>query len=484
MYKLLKTLNKYNGNICFAGEDEDTDFGHLIFEADRYNKTVEYTGSTKAISDVCCNNVNSYIVAFSDNYIGEYSDNNLDDQYVDITPVIASKLAKSTSGYTYILDRPNNNLVKYLIGNASPTIWTFELPDYSSRYDGKILYREADGVILYYNNSDIYAIRDDNSSATLLSSLSLEVSGDISLQYGGEFNASYCFARAMTDLAEQSSSSSSSEEDVRVKIDSISPADESNEHILSNARTLSFDHVICGESDRILIVGVQGEKDGSVAPVTTSVTYNGQSLYRVITHSHHYTEDEATDNSDLWCILENDLPAAGRYKVVVTMSEQIKSVAAMGISVYHAKQEYPILTSFNHGKVNVASTISGVTAGSLIIDSLSSGTAISNPVTTGIDQRRQYRETGTVNGNVGCGSTRIVANGGDVTFSWFASSATLTQVVAEFRAFGPYFESSSSSTEIRSSSSSSSSSSSYVENWSSSSLSSSSNSSSSSSSSS
>jgi len=223
-------------------------------------------------------------------------------------------------------------------------------------------------------------------------------------------------------------SSSSSADDIR--IDGVTSGHS------SYATTLTFNHTISGNSNRILVVGVQAERDGIIAPVTTSVTYNGQNLHQIITHSYQYPGNEAIDNSDLWCILESDLPTAGTYAIVVTMSNALsKSVIAGVISIYHAKQEYPILTSFNHGQHTVASTINGVTEGSLIIDSLSSGTWTSNPVTTGIDQIRRYKEPGGRIGNVGCGSTRVVTNDGDVTFSWYAN-ATLVQVVAEFKAFG------------------------------------------------
>ena len=49
-------------------------------------------------------------------------------------------------------------------------IWTYDLPNYSSRQHGNILLRESDGTIIYWNNQNIHLIRDDDTEAILLNS--------------------------------------------------------------------------------------------------------------------------------------------------------------------------------------------------------------------------------------------------------------------------------------------------------------------------
>ena len=99
MHKFLKSLNKFNGNICFAGT---TDFGQYIFECDRNNRVVSYASSTKSITDICLMSANSYSVAFSDQYIGKYSGGVLDDDFIPTGLSNVDKIVINT-GSTVVL---------------------------------------------------------------------------------------------------------------------------------------------------------------------------------------------------------------------------------------------------------------------------------------------------------------------------------------------------------------------------------------------
>ena len=67
MNKLIKVLNKFNGNLCFVGA---TDTGDYVFEVNRYGQTLSYASSTKLITDVAIEDSTAYFVAFSDQYLG------------------------------------------------------------------------------------------------------------------------------------------------------------------------------------------------------------------------------------------------------------------------------------------------------------------------------------------------------------------------------------------------------------------------------
>jgi len=91
-------------------------------------------------------------------------------------------------------------------------IWTYDLPDYSSRQHGNIILRESDGTVIYWNNQNIYLIRDDDTDATLLNHTVISGGAIMSVVSSGEFNATYSYVRSRTvdgsDLDQTSSSSS------------------------------------------------------------------------------------------------------------------------------------------------------------------------------------------------------------------------------------------------------------------------------------
>lgn len=220
MYNLIKTLNKFNGNVCFAGEAES---GYIIIECDRQSRTVNYASSAQNISDISWArnlsvldpNPNGYFVSFSNTHIGLYSGGILDPLYKTCVTVShidqVIGLPAYDYYYVYLLNRTANTLTKWDL-DTSDVLWTLTLPDYSLRYDGKMLLRESDGTIIYHNNSNIHVIRDDTTTATILNSLAISGDGDLSVVMGGEHNASYCFARAtqVIDIGTSSSSSNSS----------------------------------------------------------------------------------------------------------------------------------------------------------------------------------------------------------------------------------------------------------------------------------
>jgi len=225
MHKLIKQLNKFNGNLCFVGA---TDTGDIVFECDRGDRTLSYDASSKFVLGLCLENESSYLVSFGDNYIGQYSGGVLDETYIDTGLSRVDKIVRDSQGNIYILNRVDNLLVKYNSG----VIWTINLPDYDLRSEGQILLRESDGCIVYHNNTNIHIVRDSVSGAVVLNSLEISGSGSLKAIIGGQFNPSYSYARARTvsgSELDQSSSSSSESSDSSSSSSSLSSSSSSSQ---------------------------------------------------------------------------------------------------------------------------------------------------------------------------------------------------------------------------------------------------------------
>ena len=233
MHKLFKALNKFNGNVFFAGS---TDFGDVAFECDYQNRTLSYAFSPTPIFDVCVETESSYLVAFSNNLLGIYSGGSFI-SYIDTGISSVDKVVINTSSEYYFLSRSLNQLFKYNSG----VIWSFNLPDYSLRYDGNIKLRESDGTVIYYNNSNLYVVRDSGLNAVILNSLGISGSGDLSVVIGNEFRPTYAYVRARTisgkDLDQSSSSSNSSSSLSSLSSSSDSSSSESSSSESSSSST-------------------------------------------------------------------------------------------------------------------------------------------------------------------------------------------------------------------------------------------------------
>lgn len=77
--KLINTLNRHNGNICFVGE---TDAGYNVFEVDRAFRTISSDVTSLPIYGLCHDKNNRYLVSFGNNYIGKFEDGVLNDKYI------------------------------------------------------------------------------------------------------------------------------------------------------------------------------------------------------------------------------------------------------------------------------------------------------------------------------------------------------------------------------------------------------------------
>lgn len=205
-----KVLNKFNGNICFSGL---TSRGYCIYEVDYITKNIYCTRSSKIISDICLENSLSYLLSFSDNWIGQYSLGVINNEYFDSGISIVDSILINSSLDYYLLNRDLNKIYKYrLVSVVWTSIWESYLPDYSLRYSGNILMRESDDKVIYYNNENIYMVRGEDGLVS--NGVEIAGDGDLHVSIGNEFLANCCYMRYRTvdgrELDQSSSSSSSS----------------------------------------------------------------------------------------------------------------------------------------------------------------------------------------------------------------------------------------------------------------------------------
>ena len=109
MYKLLKTVNKFNGNLAFVGS---TDSGDMVFECDQQTGNLTYALSSKFISDICTYDADSYFIVFGDEWIGLYNSGILNENYIRLDLFI-DQIVQSTEGEWYVLSRSENKLLKF-----------------------------------------------------------------------------------------------------------------------------------------------------------------------------------------------------------------------------------------------------------------------------------------------------------------------------------------------------------------------------------
>jgi prepilin-type N-terminal cleavage/methylation domain-containing protein len=192
----------------------------------------------------------------------------------------------------------------------------------------------------------------------------------------------------------------------------------------------TFSHTIGGGTNRLLVVGVSIENDPT-GPAVSSITYNGQALTKI--DSVEVSSSGTMGRSELWYLLEADLPGSGAYNVVVTLSQATNELAAGTISLTDVAQQAPEAsnTSSNVGLDTISSNITTLTDGAWLVDVVHCGES-SGDFAAGAGQSERYdRVTGS---SEGAGSTKPVAGAGATSAGWtFNTGANrLAHVVAAF----------------------------------------------------
>jgi len=207
--------------------------------------------------------------------------------------------------------------------------------------------------------------------------------------------------------------------------------DANSSNSTNSSWTLNWTHTIGGGENRILIVGLGAEDDRDTDLVVWSIKYNNVNMNPLLGSSI----TEGTDfkmKTEIYYLLESDLPPSGSYTIAVMYSGEITRICGGGISLANVAQEpaEAVDTNSTTWGNNVSTDITTQTDGAWVVDIAGSG----DPGTftpTGIDMVEQFDVASS--GSSAAGSTRLVSSAGQVTMSWYNNSLSrMTHSVAAF----------------------------------------------------
>ncbi|MHC4216881.1 MAG: hypothetical protein ACYSU7_00340 [Planctomycetota bacterium] len=209
--------------------------------------------------------------------------------------------------------------------------------------------------------------------------------------------------------------------------------DNASSDMSSGVTTLTFNHTIGSGCNRLLVVCIATEEDSPDADAVT-VTYNGVAMTPAVEHTPAGGTQMQTE---IWYMLETDLPVSGTYPVFIECPAMSGSSNINGgaISVSGAKQQGPEATAVNDdgsaGDSTISTNITTLTDGAWIFECIGSGDSISG-FTADSGQTERFDQLG---GSSRCaGSTQQKAIAGLETQDWSADSSSnrLSHVLAAF----------------------------------------------------
>jgi hypothetical protein len=148
--KLIKELNKYNGNLCFSAENSNS---FLIFECNRNTQEINRQEISKKVNDICNISLNSYLLCFGDNYLGILNNGIVNEHYIN-TAIQSIKKIKKGHNSIYLLD--NLNIIYKCEINPFSIIWSISLSNVN--FNGDLITRNES--LLYYDDQNIVYIGD------------------------------------------------------------------------------------------------------------------------------------------------------------------------------------------------------------------------------------------------------------------------------------------------------------------------------------
>jgi polygalacturonase len=200
-----------------------------------------------------------------------------------------------------------------------------------------------------------------------------------------------------------------------------------------SASTLSWQHTLGAGANRAIVIAV-GEADSVASPdqyaVVTSVLFNG--VYATpVPNSVIYGGTSGMVQTQLFYLLEPELPAAGTYTIQVNLAGSIAGISAGAVSLFGVNPGPPeaVATSKATTGVNlISTTITTLTNNAWVVDLVEDGdTAV---LTANSGQTIAWQ--GEAKLGTGGSSTEAVPTAGAVTLGWSGTANRLTQSLAAF----------------------------------------------------
>ena len=203
--------------------------------------------------------------------------------------------------------------------------------------------------------------------------------------------------------------------------------------------TQTFNHTIGGENNRLLVVGITVYDTTAAADTAiTGVTYGGQALMQAAADIN--PTGPPFVRTELWYILEADLPAAGSHAIVVNYAGANDDRIVTATSVYNARQTAPVpeataSSSADSGASPYTTGITTLTDNAWVFDEI--GTGASTSFTPDAAQLERCDTMGFAGLASGAMSTKEVGAAGATTMEWtgFTTGSPTAHALAAFAPF-------------------------------------------------
>ena len=196
--------------------------------------------------------------------------------------------------------------------------------------------------------------------------------------------------------------------------------------------TLSWEHAVGDGNDRILVVGIAGEDDSADDLVISSIRYNNVDMNLVAGSSRLVCSPTVCAKTELYYLLDDNLPLSGSYMVDVTYSGNVDKSCAGVITLKNVEQQPAEVVDTNSSEDanSVRIDLITQTCGAWVVDIVSCGEQGWFTADEG-----QVERFGTGGSSTGAGSTRWVASAGSTTLCW--SHTGSSQLAHSAAAFAP-----------------------------------------------
>ena len=196
----------------------------------------------------------------------------------------------------------------------------------------------------------------------------------------------------------------------------------------SSGSSLTFSHTVGTNSDRLLVVGAQGEDASSSDCDVTNVTYNSIALIKI--------DDALAGTSTLQCVSLWYLfaPDTGTHNVIITWADNVSHRNGGGISAYNVAQQAP--EAFNSNSENsdddITTSVTTLTNGAWLFDAVGAGDDDDDDFET-TESGQQIRYATDTSSSSAAGSTKLVPVASASSMGWEHDHPNrLAHVVAAF----------------------------------------------------
>lgn len=201
----------------------------------------------------------------------------------------------------------------------------------------------------------------------------------------------------------------------------------------ATAGTLSWQHTLGVGSSRAVVIAV-GQTDTLASPdpssVVTSVLFNG--VYATpVPNSIINGGTSGSVQTQLFYLLEPELPPTGTYTVTVNLAGSVAGIQAGAVSFFGVNQGPPeaVVTARNtSGADLISTTITTLTNNAVVVDMVEDNNVAALTANAG----QTVAWTGSANSGTGGSSTKAVPIAGATTLGWAGSASRLAYSLAAF----------------------------------------------------